>query len=169
MGAVLCFPRSATRRLGGSRADLRNTSKSFRYCAGAVAIALAVTLAGCSSGRSTEAFCKVHDEYKERYLASMEVANGQLENEDTALAGILNGAVAMGDLTNMWTELAKVAPESIQADAEAVAEAWKAQSDAAGEMLDNPLGGLLSSLMTGFQAAGPMSRVDEFVRTNCDG
>lgn len=142
--------------------------RTNRSVALAAFTALAATLiAGCGGARSVEAYCGVQNEYKDRYLESMELATAQLEGEDF-LNGLVNGASAIGDLNNMWKEMAEVAPDEIQADTEAVSEYWSELSETSDELLSNPLGGLTQVLTGAFALAGPLTRVDEFVRANCD-
>lgn len=96
----------------------------------------------------------------------MQVATGQLQ--DDFVGGLIDGAAAIGDLSNMWTELSKVAPSEIKADTEAVAEYWQDQYESAAKGVDDPLGAIAGGLLGGFQAVGPLTRVDQFVRENCD-
>ncbi|WP_159620915.1 hypothetical protein [Ruania rhizosphaerae] len=134
----------------------------------AMAAVLAVStaiLTGCSDGRSVGAFCEVHDTHRDRYLASMDVANGNLESDP--VLGLLQGGSAIADLANMWHELAEVAPEEIRSDTERVAELWDAQSEQAAESVGDPLGGLAGILQTALTMSGPLNRVDEFVIENC--
>lgn len=117
--------------------------------------------------RSVNAFCAVHDEHKLHYLAAFDSANQSMDRGDM-LSGVLQAGVAIGDLNTMWKKLAKAAPEEIQVDTEILAEGWETQADLAGDILDNPLKGLSSALVSSFKLAGPIQRVDEYVRTHCD-
>lgn len=130
---------------------------------GAVVALLTATLTACSPGRSVEAYCGVIAEHKERYLAAM----GEVNAGDNPLAGMVGMVSALGDLNRMWEEAAKVAPEEIQADVEAVRDAWASQFEAAERAASDPLGGLASALMTGLQAAAATQRVDEYTAQNC--
>ncbi|GEM_PF-2479089 len=128
-----------------------------------IALALAVTvgagvLAGCSSGpeRSVQAFCSTMDEHEQAYLDQMAAAQGE------GLAGIFTATSAIGDLERMWADLADVAPADVQGDVEAVRDAWRKQEDAAAD------GDWQASVVTGLLNAGPMGRVDAYVRENCD-
>lgn len=136
--------------------------------AGAVLAACATGLTACGSGRSTEAFCDTLNEHKDRYLSSMEAAGGAMEDGD-ALAGLLGAASAIGDIAQMWSELAEVAPQEIQTDVEAIRDQWQKQDELAGDTVSDPLAGLASGLAGAFQIAGPMQRVDQFAIDNCDG
>lgn len=124
------------------------------------------SLAACDDGRSVDAFCSVHDKYKDRYLTSMQAATEKLNGQ--FLSGLLQGAAAIGDLSNMWNALADVAPDEIRSDAETVAERWQKQADLAAEFIDHPLKAAASALGGALQAAGPLNRVDQFVKDHCD-
>lgn len=130
-------------------------------------VALTAGLAGCGSSRSVEAFCETHNNHKAQYLAAFDAANSAMAGGDF-LAGLMGAGTAVGDLNTMWKDLAKVAPDDIRTDVEIVADGWAKQSESAAEAADNPLKALASSLAGSFTLAGPMSRVDEYVRTHCD-
>ncbi|WP_409048286.1 hypothetical protein AB2L57_05840 [Microbacterium sp. HA-8] len=126
------------------------------------AVALVSTAAGCltacsGSTRSVEAFCSTMEEHKQAYLGQMEAAQG------AGIDGLLTAISAVGDLKLMWKELAEVAPSDIQTDVEAVSEAWQKQEDNAGA------GNWMASITTALLNSGSMSRVDAYVRENCDG
>lgn len=122
-----------------------------------LATAVAVLTACGGSERSVEAFCSTMDTHKQRYLEQMSVA------QSGGIGGIFTAVSAVGDLKLMWRELAEVAPADIQADAEAVRDAWEKQEDNAAEM------DWAAALATGLLNSGSMSRVDQYVRANCDG
>lgn len=118
--------------------------------------ALAVSLlSGCSDGRSVATFCDVHATYEERYQTSMGEAIESFE--DNPLGAIAQGSTAIGDLVNMWHELAAVAPEEIRADTERVAELMDAQVGA-----DVP-----TAVQNYLMLQGPVQRVDAFIVENC--
>lgn len=114
------------------------------------------TLTGCSTGRSVEAFCNTMEKHKRAYLEQMGKAQG------AGLDGLLKTAGAIGDIKIMWKELAKVAPEDIRADVESVSETWQKQEDRAAS------GDWFGSIATGLLGSGSLSRVDSYVRENCD-
>lgn len=123
-----------------------------------VLVSSAAALAACSgSSRSVEAFCSTMYEHKDRYLEQMGVAQAG------GVGGLITAISAVGDLKIMWKELADVAPDDIQADVESVSEAWQQQEDNAGSM------DWMAILSTGLLNSGSMSRVDTYVRENCDG
>ncbi len=152
-----------------------------------IAIVMAASLSACDDGNgyddagnsdevavsqdppphTVEAFCAVHDLHKQDYLAAFDSANASLEGGDL-LGGLLEAGVALGDLNTLWKKLVEAAPEEIRVDTEIVSEGWEKMTDLAVEAVDNPLKGLGSALLNSFKLAGPLKRVDQFVRENCD-
>lgn len=118
--------------------------------------AVLLSATGCAPTRSVAAFCSTMDKHKQAYLEQMDSA------DSGSLDGLFTAIGAMGDLKLMWDELATVAPPEIQADVESVAETWKTQEDNASN--SNWLGSLSTMLLN----SGPISRVDTYVRENCD-
>ena len=127
-----------------------------RVGAAAVLTAVTVVTAGCAPTRSVEAFCSTMDKHKTAYLEQMNTA------DSGSLGGLFTAVGAVGDLKIMWDELATVAPPEIQADVDSVAETWKRQEDNASN------GNWLGSLSTALLNTGAISRVDTYVRDNCD-
>lgn len=124
----------------------------------AVLITATAFLSACSgTNRSVEAFCSTMDTHKTRYLEQMSAA------QSGGLGGLVTATSAVGDLKLMWRELADVAPSDIQTDTEAVRDAWEKQEDNAAQM------DWKAAIATGLLNSGSMSRVDTYVRTNCDG
>ncbi|WP_208545134.1 hypothetical protein [Rathayibacter sp. VKM Ac-2760] len=126
------------------------------------ALTLAILLIGgltaCAPQRSAEAFCSTMQKHKDRYLEATSAAQ-----EQGAILGLLGTASAVGDLSNMWKELAEVAPDEIRTDAETVRDAWAEQQENAGAL------DWVASLSTALFSSASMSRVDAYVRENCDG
>ncbi len=119
---------------------------------------LVVLLSGCAENRSVEAYCNTLERHKQSYLQAMEAAA-----EPSNAADVLGGIAAIGDLTSMWREMADVAPEEIRSDTEAVRDAWIKMEDSA---VAGNWGGAV--VLAGLLNAGPMNRVDAYVRQYCD-
>lgn len=115
-----------------------------------------ITLAGCggSEARSVEAYCKTMAKHRDQYLAAM--------SNTGDLAGILGAAGAIGDLKIMWDEMAKVAPNEIRSDTEAVRDSWKKAEEAA---ISGDFQTLLGNALFN---SGPIERVDAYIIANCD-
>ena len=75
---------------------------------------------------------------------------------------LLTVAAAPGDLVVLFDKLAKVAPDEIQSEVEAIHDSLKDQQDAMGDAIDNPLGAIGSSLISGLTNAGSYQAVDEY-------
>ncbi|OOP59417.1 hypothetical protein BMF89_20490 [Arthrobacter sp. SRS-W-1-2016] len=98
------------------------------------------------------------EKHKELYLSAM----NSDPNGKNPLGSLLNAASAIGDLKSMWKDMADVAPDEIRSDTESVRDAWAKQEDAA-------VSGDWKALVGGaIFNAGPMSRVDAYVRQHCD-
>lgn len=132
-----------------------------------VAVLVASLVGACAEDRSVEAFCETFDLHKERYLSAGNEAARQAEGGNVigGAAGIIS---ALGDLQIMWDELADVAPEDIRADVEAIRDANQEQMDSLSDTVDNPLGAIASGIVGGLLSSGSYSRVDAYIRDNCD-
>lgn len=130
----------------------------------AVAILVSSGLSACSA-RSIEAYCEVMSKHKERYVSAMNEAS----QANNPLIGLTGAIAALGDINTMWEEAAKVAPEEIETDIEAVRDVWAQQEETAQEMQSNPIRALASSLVSGVMNSGSLSRVDAYTEQNCPG
>lgn len=107
-----------------------------------------------SSDRSVEAYCTTMAKHRDQYLTAM-------GNTDD-LMGILGAVGAVGDLKNMWVELAKVAPKEIQTDTGSVRDSWIKLEDAAIK------GDYRTLLGTALFNSASLDRVDQYMIDNCD-
>ena len=132
----------------------------------------ALLVSGCGSSRSPEAFCAAIDKHKERFLSAMSSAQKSLDSgtTDGFIGGAVQGAAALGDLQRMWEDLADVAPEDIQHDAEAVRDGYAKQYEAAEKMASGDVvSALTGTLMNGVVMIGPLQRIDTFTKEHCSG
>lgn len=140
----------------------------------AVATAVCIGLAGCGTGRSTEAFCQTYQEQKQAYIAKYMKASGDVQTlgDQDALLGLLGGtamiAQSLGDVIVIFDKLDKVAPDDIEPDVAAVRDSMKSQLDSASDMMSDPLGAIMGSLMQGLTSGGSWQRVSDYVQTNCE-
>lgn len=122
-------------------------------------VVLVLSLTGCGGGggsaRSVKAYCDTVGKYRDRYLTAMDAASSG------SLTGVIGGIAAIGDITKMWVDLAKVAPDEIQTDTEAVRDSWKQQQDAA--MNGNYIGAITGGILN----LGSSQRVEQYIITNC--
>lgn len=116
-----------------------------------------ISLTACgkeSSARSVEAYCTTMAKHRDQYLTAM-------GNTDD-LMGLLGAVGAVGDLKNMWIELAKVAPKEIQTDTESVRDSWIKLEDAAIK------GDYRTLLGTALFNSASLDRVDQYMIDHCD-
>lgn len=122
-----------------------------------IAVFLLLGLTACgkdTSARSVEAYCTTMVKHRDQYLTAM--------NNTGDLMGLIGAAGAIGDLKNMWVELAKVAPREIQTDTESVRDSWIKLEDAAIE------GDYRTLLGTALFNSASLDRVDQYMIDNCD-
>jgi hypothetical protein len=132
--------------------------------------ALALALTGCGkagggSERSAESYCDVwkreatrlHDKYQA-------AADG---TDADPFGSLLTVAAAPGDLVVLFDKLAKVAPDEIQSEVETIHDSLKDQQDAMGDAIDNPIGAIGSSLISGLTNAGSYQAVEEYTTEHC--
>jgi len=105
---------------------------------------LVVSLTACGGGtaRSVQAYCNTVAKHRDRYLSAMDTANSA-----GGLGGLLGGVAAIGDIKSMWVDLAKIAPDEIQTDTEAVRDAWKQSEEAS--LKGDYLGAITAALTNG--------------------
>lgn len=123
-------------------------------------VIVTMLVGGCSTGsptaRSSKNYCAVVAKHKDRYLSAMSAASST-----NAITGLLSAIGAIGDLQNMWTELAQVAPEEIRVDTEAVKTAWDKIQDAS---LNHNYVKAASVALTNM---GPSRRVNTYISKTC--
>lgn len=73
------------------------------------------------------------------------------------------------EMVRMWDDLAKVSPDDIVTDVEAISDVNQQQLDSAKDMVDKPLSALASNVFSGMTILGSYERVDAYIREHCDG
>lgn len=133
--------------------------------------AFLLVCSGCSSDRSTEAFCRTLESEQERILDEFDRDLEAAESLDDPLLEVLATAAtslqALGELRSYTEKLAAVAPAEIQVDAELMAEGVSKQFEAMAEAPGDPLGALFGGLVDGLTYAGPTDRVNRFAIESC--
>jgi ADP-ribosylglycohydrolase len=146
---------------------LRTTHNTLRGAAGALIVALTISLAACGDGseRSAEAYCRAFYEkaapIREHYVEANE------EIEEDPLSALVTLLGAPGDLTVIFDTMAEHAPDEIKADTEEARDALKKQQDSLGDALSDPLGAIGSGLIAGLTSSGSFSRVDSYLQAHC--
>ncbi len=126
-----------------------------------------LTFAACgsSSDRSPEAYCRAFYETAAPIRQSYVEAGEEVESDP--LNAIITLIGSPGDLTVIFDNMAKHAPDEIQADTEAARDALKKEQDALGDELSNPLGALGAGVIAGLTSSGSFSRVDSYLNEHC--
>jgi hypothetical protein len=121
-------------------------------------VILAFSLSACGGGsaRSVKTYCDTVAKHKDRYLTAMDAATSS-----DSLTGLLGGIAAIGDIKNMWVDLAKVAPDEIQTDTEAVRDTWTKVEEA------STSGDFIGAITTGLMNSAAEQRVNDYIVKNC--
>ncbi len=137
----------------------------------AATLVLAMGLAGCSSGRSVEAFCSTYWDEKKAYVEKYDQAAEDVNSATDPLTGLVGGTVmiasSIGDVVVMFDKLEKAAPESIQPDVAAIRDSMKSQLDGLSGAGANPLAALATGLVQGLTTTGSWQRVGDYVIAEC--
>jgi hypothetical protein len=145
-------------------------------CALLAPVAVTIALAGlpaCSRtpARTVANFCSHYVNDKARYIAkyNSEAQSIQGAGQNDPLAG-LAGAAGMsaqmlGSMEEIFSDLAKVAPDDIQTQVEQVRDSVKKQEDALNS--GTVLGALLGSLTSGLESSDSWQQVGQYIETNC--
>lgn len=135
---------------------LKRTSVVVLACA-----ILATVLAGCSSGRSVEAYCrtfKAEGEAFHSYLGS---------SSDDPFTQIIKIVGAPQQLAIAFDKLDKVAPEDIEPDVAVLQKAFQYISDHAADNVDNPLKAIAVAIQMGANTQPSYDRVNQYTTQNC--
>jgi hypothetical protein len=137
----------------------------------AVMAGLIVVAAGCTNTRSDTAFCETLHSEKTRLSAKYEAQAQAIETaEDPGLAlvgSLVMAGGAIGDLVVYTSKLAKVAPDEIQTEAEAVRDSFKSQAEATTGVVSDPLGTLAGSLLNGLMSQGALNDLNDYAMREC--
>lgn len=140
---------------------------------------VAGVLAGCGGGttRSASAFCSHYAKDKANYLKKYNAEAAAIDKAGNAnpLVGLLGiagmSAQMLGSVDDMFTDLAKVAPDEIQTQVEQVRDSIKKQENmlaaqnplSAGSILSS----LLGSLMTSLETSSDWKQVGDYITSTC--
>jgi len=139
-----------------------------RVTATASCVALASVLTCCSSGRSTAEFCDRLHEGKQEIIAHLNDGGVDDQTGETdpllAMFAMGNSIVELRDFTH---DLAKVAPDEIKDDMQALADFADQVFEQAGGAIDDPLGAGFNTFMGAVNIQGNLRAVDTFAEANC--
>lgn len=149
---------------GSRRLGVRTRPPRAGLVAGLLVAVLLImpALAGCSSGRSIDAYCRTFIEEGQKFRASYSGTSTQ--DPLSALVQLLG---APQELAIMFKKLQKVSPDDIEPDVEVLQKAFQKVADDAADNASNPVRGALEALMLGASTKGPTDRVNAYTAKNC--
>lgn len=131
--------------------------------AAGIGLATLTGLSACSTGedRSEDNFCSTIDEHRDQFNSSMDAVTSSPDLS----AGLSNASDAFAGLGDMWTKLAKVAPEDIRKDAETMDEAFGSDSAHATETESS--GGIFSGISDAVDTARAATNIGTYADQHC--
>ncbi len=136
--------------------------RGFLVLAAAVIGACLVT--GCSSPPPTAAdFCQTLAQQKAQYLSSYGNTSGANALDDLAKA-----ISAVGQWVPIFETLQQNSPPAIEPQVANIVDTLKQEQQEAANETSDPLGALVSGLMTGLESSGSWQQVDTYINANCD-
>lgn len=87
--------------------------------------------------------------------------------DDDPIAGILLAIGALGDFPRDLKRLAKKAPERMEEDLKAVADAVEESNESAADAISNPLGTLARLFLSSLLVSNSVRRIDDYARDSC--
>jgi hypothetical protein len=129
---------------------------------------LPMSSAGCGTERSAAAYCHVYAQEKARYLKRYGGQAESVQDMVGALRSLGKAFEAYGDVITMFDRLAKVSPDDVQSDIEAIRDSLKKQRDSVADDAGQPLKGLARGLVLGLTTSGSWRRVDTFTHQHCE-
>ena len=122
-----------------------------------------VTLQQGSGANAATRFCEV----LEGHTAEMEAAAAQASASGSPIGGIIIGFTNMGRFQRMLEDLADIAPSEIANDTRIAADAIAEQIDNMGDSASDPVGAIVSSLVTSATSSPSFEAVDRFSLEHC--
>lgn len=133
-----------------------------RLCMVAAAILGACLVTACSSSAPTAAdFCRTLAQQKAQYLNAYGTASGNgLEDLVKAISGV-------GQWVPIFEALEQNSPSDIEPQVANIVDALKQEQQEAGNAASNPLGALVSGLMTSVESSGSWQKVTDYAQAHC--
>ena len=118
---------------------------------------------GCSSPPPTAAdFCQTLAQQKAQYLSTYGNTSGGNVLED--LVKVIS---AVGQWIPIFETLQQNSPPAIEPQVANIVDSLKAEQQEAANEASNPLGALVSGLMTSLESSGSWQQVNNYINANC--
>ena len=122
----------------------------------------ACLVAACSSAPPTAAdFCRTLAQQKARYLSAYGHPSGN------PLGDLVQVISAVGQWVPIFEALQQNSPPSIEPQVANIVSSLKQEQQEAGNVASDPLGGLVSGLMTGLESSGSWQQVSDYATAHC--
>jgi hypothetical protein len=132
-------------------------------CMLAAAVVGACLTTGCSSPPPTAAdFCQTLAQQKAQYLSTYGNTSG-----GNALEDLVKVISAVGQWVPIFETLQQNSPPAIEPQVANIANSLKEEQQAAVNEASDPLGALVSGLMTSLESSGSWQQVDNYINANC--
>jgi hypothetical protein len=129
----------------------------------AAAVVGACLVAACSSAPPTAAdFCRTLAQQKARYLS----AYGD-PSTTNPLGDLVQVISAIGQWVPIFEALQQNSPPSIEPQVANIVSSLQQEQQEAGNVVSDPLGGLVSGLMTGLESSGSWQQVSDYAAAHC--
>lgn len=133
-----------------------------RLCLIAAALPVACLIAACSSPPPTAAdFCRTLAQQKAQYLSTYGKSSGN------ALEDLVKAVSAVGQWVPIFEALQQNSPPDIEPQVANIVDSLKQERQAAGNAASDPLGALVSGLMTSLESSGSWQQVSNYAQQHC--
>lgn len=129
----------------------------------AAAIIGAGLVTGCSSPPPTAAdFCQTLAQQKAQYLSTYGNTSG-----GNVLGDLVKVISAVGQWVPIFETLQRNSPPAIEPQVANIVDSLKEEQQEAANEASNPLGALVSGVMTSLESSGAWQQVNNYINANC--
>lgn len=129
----------------------------------AAAIIGAGLVTGCSSPPPTAAdFCQTLAQQKAQYLSTYGNTSG-----GNVLGDLVKVISAVGQWVPIFETLQRNSPPAIEPQVANIVDSLKEEQQEAANEASNPLGALVSGVMTSLESSGSWQQVNNYINANC--
>jgi len=133
-----------------------------RLCMIMAAVLGACLVAACSSPPPTAAdFCRTLAQQKAQYLSTYGNTSGN------GLEDLVKAISAVGQWVPIFEALEQNSPPDIEPQVANIVDGLKQEQQEAGNAASNPLGALVSGLMTSIESSGSWQQVSNYAQAHC--